>query len=785
MGKGGRKPTNLIPDCKLFACLPLILSVDYCLVVKLSSDGKKVLCETCFAARPSKETWMNKQSLTAHLKSPLHTDSVNVQAIKASNQQAREQLQRERKVEEMEFVKLSAGAPPLPPQASTAPAHKPSEEEQEIWDSLLCSDASFDIGSDPNLAAAEERRRLEEEAVNFGLWYPEGQGEPEGDLLPDDEDDILAELLENACPDLDDILHEEDHKQPNTSAPWSPYESKTMFLLDTLDNLPRMRISNSLMRVILWVLKECGARDVPSLHRFRGVQASLRTSGVPTIHRKSPKGNLYSMNDPRALVAMDWANPLVCNEIHPYPVIPVDGIISEVYHAAKWRTVDRHTLSPMYNAGNNRHYYIDEVALLKGGDFIIPLRWLEYSDGNIVAEAYSITFNEEGHAAVEDFEMILVKASDLQYNFLDLMDQARVPIWQEDTINKGYPGLMPNPDRALAQGDPLYSSWIDVFGDDVSGNRSKSWNKHWNIYISHRGLPRKLLYQEFHVHFVSTSPVATVSEQFHGIKEIIESTHKEPVKVQHGTSGEQMRFKIYVNCGPGDNPAQSEVCGHIGGKGNHPCRKCLVGGTQQSKESDAGYHNLFHSGTSRTAEEIFQDVQRQVKLACLGIAKDVQEEQTRKGIKDAYTQFWIEELIQRARKLRKETPSRSTQDIQTELFDWVSEHTSDIYNPFLSLKGFDPALDTPVEILHTILLGVVKYLWHSTHTNWTAHQKNIYALRLQSTDQSGLSIHAIRANYIMQYANSLIGRQFKTLAQVNVFHVHDLVDNTTFLLTKA
>ncbi|KAF8890257.1 hypothetical protein CPB84DRAFT_1816358 [Gymnopilus junonius] len=308
---------------------------------------------------------------------------------------------------------------------------------------------------------------------------------------------------------------------------------------------------------------------------------------------------------------------------------------------------------------------------------------------------------------------------------------------------------MPNPDHALAEGDPLYTSWIDIFGNDVSGNRSKSWNKHWNVYISHRNLPRKLLQQEFHVHFVSISPVASIAKQFHGIKKVIELTHKQPVKVCHGSTGVQTCFKLYVNCGPGDNPAQ---------------------------KSDVGYHELFQVGIARSASAILSDIETQVAKACLGMVQTVQNKQTKNGIKDAYIQFWIDNLIKHAWTLRKNNPEQSTADIQAELLDWVKDNKKDIYNPFLSLA---------VEILHTILLGIMKYLWHGSHTSWTAQQKETYTIRLQSTERSGLSIHAIQANYIMQYANSLIGQQFKTLAQVNVFHVYNLIDANQFLLTKA
>lgn len=112
--------------------------------------------------------------------------------------------------------------------------------------------------------------------------------------------------------------------------------------------------------------------------------------------------------------------------------------------------------------------------------------------------------------------------SKLKYNMLDLTDMGLIPDWSSATIAAGHTSRMPNPDRALAEGHPIYVSMIDIFGDDVSGNRSKSWNKHWNMYMTHRNLPRKILHQSGHIHFISTSTHAPIPEQFHAIKEVIE-----------------------------------------------------------------------------------------------------------------------------------------------------------------------------------------------------------------------------------------------------------------------
>ncbi|KAJ6541428.1 hypothetical protein B0H19DRAFT_1077274 [Mycena capillaripes] len=272
-----------------------------------------------------------------------------------------------------------------------------------------------------------------------------------------------------------------------------------------------------------------------------------------------------------------------------------------------------------------------------------------------------------------------------------------------------------------------------------------SWNKHWNAYMTHRNLPRWLLQQEFHVHFISTSQNASVADQFREFKGAVEETHTNPVVVED-ESGDAACFCIYVNA---------------------------VSGTQKDKATDEGYHALFKAGVPRTKDFILQELQKQVKLACSGAVRSVKDLQTETGVKDAYIDM-------------RKNPNLTVEEITSELTQWTAENEVEIYSPFLTTKGFDPTTkDTPIELLHTILLGVVKYIWHVFHTAWSPEQKQTYALRLQSTNTDGLSIHAIRANYIMHYAGSLIGRQFKTIAQTNLFYVRDLVTEDQFKAWRA
>lgn len=134
------------------------------------------------------------------------------------------------------------------------------------------------------------------------------------------------------------------------------------------------------------------------------------------------------------------------------------------------------------------------------------------------------------------------------------------------------------------------------------------------------------------------------------------------------------------------------------------------------------------------------EIKAQLLAAMTGVRKSVTKLQTKSGIKDAIAQYWIDQLIDKARALRQgvDGPKLTKAQAVERLKVWLETQTDQPFNPLLampgapeialtivsnlvlSFSGFDPHRDTPVEILHTVLLGIVKYAWHTFNTSWSA-----------------------------------------------------------------
>ncbi|KAG8740925.1 hypothetical protein FRC10_003540 [Ceratobasidium sp. 414] len=101
---------------------------------------------------------------------------------------------------------------------------------------------------------------------------------------------------------------------------WCPYESKIIFLLDLLDNIPRLRLSTEHLKLIMWVMEEAGCSNMPKFSWLRQVQQELRTVCAITLHQYcSSRGNYFEMLDIPQLIGQDFSNPLVAPHLVFYP----------------------------------------------------------------------------------------------------------------------------------------------------------------------------------------------------------------------------------------------------------------------------------------------------------------------------------------------------------------------------------------------------------------------------------------------------------------------------------
>ncbi|KAF7288899.1 hypothetical protein MIND_01405900 [Mycena indigotica] len=600
-------------------------------------------------------------------------------------------------------------------------------------------------------------------------------------LLDQEFERILAKELEREWindSEVDDVDQEDFEQQmepddigttvPQKDSGFFPWPNETILLLDVMDNLPRCRFTGAQMTLVLHMMKRLGVQNIPSLKTLRKIQKQVHEGfGNTPVKVQTPQGNVFYTSNLRQAIARDFANPLIAPHLNLYPEDVGSGPMSERWQAE--RAFD-------YDA-RPAHTHVFEWAM--------SLTWIR-RNGNLTSDVYIVARDAEGvwDCGGEEQE---VMATSFEADF----DRLRTEFGSDFHLtwtdrSREFIAAMPTPFREISGDRDLYVLGISVWIDDVSGNKSKQYNKFLVMVMQNTALPGQLLKQEFHVHFSGASQHVTTAELSAVLRDFVQGTEISPIICYNANTRREAAVVVRVHDDDADNPQQSEEASHIGCNGLFPCRKCKWGGPKADQVGSDTYHACHEPGISRTAADIRSELEQQLALAMTGSAAAIEKRQRETGTKDKLTQYWIERVLVQVAKLKQENPRISATDAKREAQMWLDQQPGDKMNPLLDITGLDPARDTPVEILHTILLGVIKYIWHHLNTQqWSDVDRQLLAIRLQSTDISGMNVPPVRGAYMMQYRNNLIGKHFKVIMQALTFHTHEICTPVQFQLVKA
>eukprot|EP00731_Ephydatia_muelleri_P004710 Em0002g886a len=234
--------------------------------------------------------------------------------------------------------------------------------------------------------------------------------------------------------------------------------------------------------------------------------------------------------------------------------------------------------------------------------------------------------------------------------------------------------------------------YLVLFSDDTSGNNTKKWHKMelWNLMLA--GLPRHINSRHENIHFLSCSDLVSSLEQSKPIAQQLILLETEGVVVYDSLYDEDVLVVVPLLCIVCDNPMASQLCNHlVGGTALMFCRICMA---KRTVNPDVVCERRTRSSALQQIAEI--------------LAQPTERDKVEK---------------------RKEFG--------------LNEHE----NPLLHIP-VDMFQSTPVEVLHTMGLGAIKYLLEELMPKMNARQKKEILARLRAFNTSGMQRYASSASFI-------------------------------------
>ncbi|KAG8711841.1 hypothetical protein FRC08_015364 [Ceratobasidium sp. 394] len=184
-------------------------------------------------------------------------------------------------------------------------------------------------------------------------------------------------------------------------------------------------------------------------------------------------------------------------------------------------------------------------------------------------------------------------------------------------------------------------------------------------------------------------------------------------------------------------------------------------------------------GPLRSQDETMKILNQQLDTFMAKRFTAAEELATSTGVKDKYLGHFIGTM----KSIYNNTASSkhlTAHDGRLLLQSLRSQYPKNLFNPALYLPGIDITQDTPVEILHVVLLGIVKYFWRDVISCLDNRSRSVLTARLNSFDTRGLGISRLDGKVLVQYAKSLTGGNFRDILQVAPAVLYDLIDGPAY-----
>ncbi|KAK4699413.1 hypothetical protein P7C70_g6848, partial [Phenoliferia sp. Uapishka_3] len=609
----------------------------------------------------------------------------------------------------------------------------------------------------------------------------------------DDEEESDAGNVDREAEEAEMLAFLRDMKEKASVGDYAPWPSRAFLLCDLITRLPRFRLSRAFQQIIWWWAEELGAHGLPkpkALAKFQKDMLEKDKIGAAPVAHEGVLGNTTYVADVKTLFSQNLSNPQVLKQLHLRPEDTVHNIRG-LWQGKKWsRELSAQIVAPMIVAGE-KHYYLDEVLRRHvpetevnpaGSDpnwdnaYFFPRRWI-YRDGRIDADGYPVLHHlptNTFHIQSSD-DYLRVRTMDFDMPYSEILESGggeppTLYVFDEKGAEIHSETAQLNPERERANGMEIVVVPVSLYGDGCGGIKGSTCRANKEGIVAHfpAGTLENqaeakdvlvnllLLYLEgdnpFH-NTVSSTPLLSAATFFcrFGFATLPKKC-RDPDLIKG--------FMTLEGCTPRDFQHTAEVAYRVFEKAAAP------GGTfnavTTSMRTEGVKDWLNHTIIEHTLGR--EKAERQ-KAAEEEEAADEDEECEEGDADPTATDGPLQELLEAFRAMLADDTDQIEDD----------EH---FFNPLYRLiqsMEFDAHKDTPIEILHTFLLGFFKYLWRHITTEVFkrngARAKKELGARLSSLSTDGLRCSPLRGPKLVDYAQSLIGRDLKILGQLAIFAI--------------